>query len=509
MTPNINTSHPPRFHELGWFVFQELSRDLFEVQDGIATCEIYGRGGHAQKGIDLLANCDDGESTEVGQCKAHESFSVTKIIDASDEFFKYWEFWKDKKVRRFILFVGCPLDDPKEQNEIQTQRARFQKVGILYEPWSARTLVTRLRPHRAIAERHIHSDETVNNICGRTFESQPKPPTTLASDLTLALLSSQVEGFAAEFSQVYANKLERIRELSREGKANQAHQEALEMRRDKNWELLQKPLQGRVLRVNASLVLNSTKDLREAKLLREQAAALDPEGDESTLSSLIRYYEEGHEAALAEVSEPRNVNAFNLKIGFLIELSRANEALETIRHPPGGVEPNADTERLHGLLLLLKGDLAGAQEKIDRAFEERPNWQGVRHAYGIINYYSALSAAARPKQLISWPTPVPWPLVKRDNQSQERLRKAEIEFARLAYDVENNEDQRNAFNVWRLACMANDVDRQDEAAELCRIRLASNASDSHTLAWALMRHYDVDLRAMEESLERALGVDTP
>jgi len=130
---------PPRFNELTEYPFQELCMDLFAVQDGIVTCEIYGRRGQAQKGIDILATCDDGESIEVGQCKACEDFSTKKIVEVSDEFFKYWDFWKDRKIRRFILFVACSLDDPKEQDEIQKQRARFQKVNIKYEAWSSRT----------------------------------------------------------------------------------------------------------------------------------------------------------------------------------------------------------------------------------------------------------------------------------------------------------------------------------------------------------------------------------
>lgn len=505
MTPNINPSDPPQFHRLGDYPFQELCHDVFEVQDGIAMCEIYGRRGQAQKGIDLLASCDDGESNEVGQCKAEKSFSVSKIINASDEFFKHWEFWKDWNIRRFILFVGCPLDDPKEQNEIQKQRARFLKLGIKYEAWGARTLATRLGPHRTIAERHIQSREIVDNICGRSFESQSTVPSP-GMDLALSLLGS-LEAFSTEVSQVNAEKLERIRELSREGKANEAYERISEMRIDKTWELLDKPLQSRILRVNASLSLNARKDVAEAKALREQAAALDPKGDESTLRALIRHYEEGNEAALNELSEPCNINAFNLKIGFLIELARPGEALAVIRHPPTNVEPDADTERLHGLLLLLKGDLAGAQDRIDKALELNPTWQGVRHAYAIINYYSALSHAALPKRFISWPTPIPWPLVKRDDQSQERLRTAESHFARLATDAENNDEERTAFQLWRLACLANDIGRQEEAAQMCLLRLADNPLDSHTLAWALSRHYDVDLKTMEESLERALGVD--
>ncbi len=508
MTPNINPSDPPRFYELKEYPFQELCRDLFEVQDGIVTCEIYGRRGQGQKGIDLLATCDDGESNEVGQCKAHEAFSVKKIIDASYEFFKYWAFWKDKKIRRFILFVGCPLDDTDVQNEIQTQRARFQAVNIKYEAWSSRTLVTRLRPERAIAERHVHSQEIVDNICGKAFDSRIKPPHTPGLDLTLSLLSSQVEDFATEFSEVVGEKLERGRELSREGKNDEAYRQISEIRSDKTWNLLENTLRARVLRFNASLVLNAEKNITEAKNLRDQAGALDPTGDDVALRAIIRYFEEGNDAALQELTSPTNINAFNLKIGFLVELGRADDALAVIHQLPPAVEPDADTLRLHGLLLLLKGDQAGAQEKVEKALEQRPDWLGVRHAYGIIHYFSGLSSAALPTRLISWPTPVPWPLVKRDHQSQENLRKAESQFARLAVEAEQNSEQANAFNLWRLACLANDVQRQEEAADCCRMRLAGTPADSHTLAWALTRHYDVDLRAMEESLERALGVES-
>jgi tetratricopeptide (TPR) repeat protein len=506
MTPNINPSDPPQFHRLGEYPFQELCHDIFEVQEGIATCEIYGTRGQAQKGIDLLASCNDGEATEVGQCKAEKSFSVSKIINASDEFFEHWEFWKDWNIRRFILFVGCPLDDPKEQNEVKKQRARFRKVGIKYEAWGARTLVTRLSPHRTIAERHISSREIVDNICGRSLESQSKAPAA-GMDLALSLFGSQIEVFSTQISQVNAEKLERIRELSREGKTDEAYERILEMRTDQSWEMLEKPLRARILRVTASFVLNARKDVAAAKTLKEEAAALDPNGDESTLCALIRYYEAGNEAALDELREPSNINAFNLKIGLLIELARPDEALAEIQRPPANVEPDADTERLRALLLLLKGDLGGAQERVDKALELHPTWQGVRHAYAIINYYSALSRAALPKRFISWPIPIPWPLVKRDDQSQERLRTAESHFARLAADAENNDEQRSAFQLWRLACLANDVGRQEEAAQLCLVHLSDNPVDSHTLAWALSRHYDVDLKTMEEALERALGVE--
>jgi hypothetical protein len=508
MTPNINPSDPPLFHKIGEYIFQELCRDLFEVQDRIATCEIYGTRGHTQRGIDLLANCDDALSTEVGQCKCYENFPPAEIIKASDEFLDHWEFWKTRHVRRFILFVACPLDRPKQQDEIQNQIARFRALGVHYEAWSARTLLTYLRPHRAIVERHIHSEEWVNNICGRPLDTAPLTvPVTRGLQMTLTLVSSQLETLSAELSQVNAEKLERIRELSREGKNTEAYQQIQEMRQGKAWEVLDKTLQARILRVMGTLALNAKRDLTLARELREKAAVLDPSGDESTLCALIRYYGEGHEAALREVSDPLNTNVFNLKIGFLIELNRVDEALVVVQNPPFGITPDADTERLHALTLLLKGDLAGAQKEVQKARASRPNWQSVRATAAMVDYFSALSAAAFPSHISLWPEAIPWPLVKRDNQSQQHLKNAEKEFARLASEVEPDDEQQKLFNVWRLACMANDVERQVEAAEFCREKLLEDPADNRILAWALSRHYDVDIKASEEALEKYLGVD--
>lgn len=52
---SMNPSDPPPFHQLDAMPFQELSRDVLELEPGIATCEIYGVPGQSQRGIDLIA----------------------------------------------------------------------------------------------------------------------------------------------------------------------------------------------------------------------------------------------------------------------------------------------------------------------------------------------------------------------------------------------------------------------------------------------------------------------
>lgn len=54
MPPGIRPGETPHFYKLGEFVFQELCRDLFDVESDISTCEIYGKRGQSQDDIDLL-----------------------------------------------------------------------------------------------------------------------------------------------------------------------------------------------------------------------------------------------------------------------------------------------------------------------------------------------------------------------------------------------------------------------------------------------------------------------
>lgn len=106
LSPRFNPSSPPAFYEMEPLAFQYMCCDLFAAEPGIANCEVYGTPGQLQQGIDLLAYCDDGIHTEVGQCKCYKDFQPREIRAASDEFFKYLDYWLAKKVRKFILFVA-------------------------------------------------------------------------------------------------------------------------------------------------------------------------------------------------------------------------------------------------------------------------------------------------------------------------------------------------------------------------------------------------------------------
>jgi hypothetical protein len=109
--------------------------------------------------------------------------------------------------------------------------------------------------------------------------------------------------------------------------------------------------------------------------------------------------------------------------------------------------------------------------------------------------------------MVPWPEPIDWAFIKRDNQSLERLRKAKAEFEGLALEPDQDDESRQLFEAWCLACLANDPDQQVEAQEFCRSLLGKDPTNSRALAWALARDYEVDLPSIERAMEKFLGVD--
>ena len=85
LPPGISPGEPPPYHRMDAILFQGLCRDLLDKEPGITTCEIYGKSGQAQYGVDLLAHRAINEGVEVGQCKCYKSFPPVEIRKASEE----------------------------------------------------------------------------------------------------------------------------------------------------------------------------------------------------------------------------------------------------------------------------------------------------------------------------------------------------------------------------------------------------------------------------------------
>jgi tetratricopeptide (TPR) repeat protein len=505
MTPNIDPSAPPPFHELDSSTFERLTKDLLAKQEHIAVADLYGVGGQTQYGVDVVARHKDGDGSDVAQCKCYRSIDPGDIRAASDAFLNYLESWENYDVRRFILVVACPLGRTELQDEIQIQTRRFRERGILYEAWDGGTLRLKLAPHADVVQTHIRDKYWVERICGGSRSSTLTQAQSLAPAARRAVgpLGAYFEEITSIVSREVAEKLEEIRELNREGLKAESLSRLDELRRDQIWEYLDVPLQAKILRVAAALTLSKDSAAHgEAARLADEAHDLDPDADETFIRTLICYYERGAEEALELIAEPSDRESFNLKVAVLIQLGKTQEALGLIGSPPEGIDPDAETLRLKALALLAAKDHASARAEIEKALAERPRWQSIRTVAAIVDYYSGISAPAYPRHILLAPEPVEWGLVRRDGESLACFRRAAEYFGALASNADRSGDEGYVFSIWHLASLGNDPDRQEQAVAYCRELLETDPENPYAIAWAVTRNFEVDYARCERALER-------
>jgi hypothetical protein len=508
MPPGISSTEPLQFHLLGEYPFQNLCRDLFDAEPEIAVCEVYGSRGQSQDGIDLIAHRKNDNGTEVGQCKCYNRFSPGQIKTASDEFFKYWNRWSKENVKRFILFVACDLSDRHCQDRILLEKKRFSECGVKYEAWSSSTIKNKLRPYPNIVRSFLpkHSDYWVSEICGiapPTF--QPSFGLSPQATYVITALTAHTERLAGRLSTETENQLEVMREAWREGRRGAAVQWVKNQKSNRPiWESLAPQVRSKILRFESSLVFDVTGDLSQVRLLADEAKVLSPSDDQSRLRALIQLKETGPTDAAKLLEGKDDIDSMNLRAGLALELGHIDESRSILDQAMAVNEPNAETFRLRALSYVLTRDMAQARLEIQKALEIRPQWKSVREAAGMISYLSSLSPAAIPKGIIVWPEPIDWSLVKRDDESLSRLRGASEIFNQLVKEVEDDKE-RKRFESWRLACLANDPDRQENAARYCKEILGRDRTHPCSIIWSIARKFDIKLTSSEKAIVKLIN----
>lgn len=326
---------------------------------------------------------------------------------------------------------------------------------------------------------------------------------------TFEILSSTIGRLSSEVSNVKAQQIKEFQQLYYEGNLARARTCIETLRQDVNWDVFARSLKAQILRSLSGYVLSVEQDVERAKTLAEEARRIDLIGDDLVLQVLIRYYTQGATVALSlmDNSSRSSIDVFNLELGLLLELGRTDEVITKLQNLPPSLEPDAETNRIHALTLLEQGDVTGAQVKIQQAKYAKPTWEKIRASEATINYFSALSSAV-PRQLMNFPLPVEWSFIKRDDESLQRLRSAVKEFELLASQTERGEQQRKNWQIWHLACLANDPERQVEAEKLCSILLSEDLTNPQAIIWRTVRNYDIDLSPSRQALEALMQEGT-
>jgi len=169
------------------------------------------------------------------------------------------------------------------------------------------------------------------------------------------------------------------------------------------------------------------------------------------------------------------------------------------------LRPNAETFRLRALTTLLNKDIDRAGLEIRKALELEPRWEIIRFTAATIDYYSALSRAVLSDHFDSWPLPIDWAFVKRDDESLTPLRDAARVFLELAETPFKEKDEKRVYESWHLACLINDADRQDDAKKYYQKIVAIDPTHFRAIAWAIERNLDVDLGTSERALRKLIA----
>lgn len=511
--PTLRPGESPQLHRMGEYVFQDLCAELLGLEPGIGTSDVYGERGSHQDGIDIRAYLESGDGIDVGQCKCYSNFPPAHIIKASDEFFAHWDSrWKDEplKIRRFILFVACDMHKRDRQDELERQRQRFATYNISYEWWPVPKIRSRLRPHRGMVMTYFKDERWVQEICGPLSPSMPvqtEPVANISSTAgagvaaVLSLLGEVGVALSGDIDQLITD----AQTAWREGNADNARSLLLRYRGNSaRWSLVPPEAKARILRLAASLEADLTGHIEEAHKVADEARALAPTADDTLLRAVLAYKRDGPDAALSLLAEREDTDALTFRCALLLELGRLDECRGILDSTLFHSDVHAETLRLRALVHLTESDVAQARLAIDKALEVEPRWLGNRITDAMVGYYSALSPAALPRHRSPWPEPVDWAFVKRDAESQRSLRHALQVCQECATVLPNGTDEQRIVRTWLLACLANDPDRQDDAAQYCRSILAADPTDVPAVMWAVSRGYSVDLPVSRQALQGRL-----
>lgn len=128
--------------KLKWEDFERLCLRLVRLEANVERCQLYGKPGQKQEGIDLYARQKFAEKYRVYQCKRVQGFGPAKIIDAVSEFLA--GEWTNKS-DTFVLCTTESLRSKERADELENQSTLLKERGITLLPWDNGELSIKLK----------------------------------------------------------------------------------------------------------------------------------------------------------------------------------------------------------------------------------------------------------------------------------------------------------------------------------------------------------------------------
>lgn len=486
--------------ELSWENFECLCVRLVKKDPDAEFAQAYGVKGQNQEGIDLFVRKRSNQRYVVWQCKRYQEFKKTDVAKAVQRFLKAFRTEVAgipiKEADVLVLAVTVDLSDTKITKEIERQNKRLNRwCKISLVTCDIRGLSDKLKPHPDIVADFFHPS-WVEEFCGVPHSSG------FASELENAVVQTTLRVAQEGLSSSGNEQLDRIRDLWGERREDDALAGLKKFKLAPTWPLLSAEVRAKALRIEAGLRLQNG-DAANARKVFDESKKIAPAANARVLEARLIQDGQGVEAALAFLGQPTTDDERVSRWNLLLELGRPKEITDEFAALHRTEIPAGDFSSVLALAQLAQFDVAAADQTIKAALQKKPRHVSSRYVSAVVDYFCGISTSFHAWRHLIWPVPPPWNLVKRDDASRERRRRAAQIFEELATTVlKANAD---VMRVWQLACVALNSNDASKPGELARQSLQENPANLPMLVWASVFNLEYERAKSMAVLEQRLN----
>lgn len=302
----------------------------------------------------------------------------------------------------------------------------------------------------------------------------------------------------AEWQADRSRELDDIREDFRRGVVNQAYTKLRHFYESPGWERLSPKVRSLALRLAASMELDRAGDVEAARKWLRDARTADPRGNFQVIEALIANWEHGPAAALDALGRPETVDAWNISLILRLAQGDAEAVLAELNAKT--FEVNAESSRIRALALLAQKKIEEAESCARESESHHPEWAAMRNTLAIVQYANTISPEFHAWGHLTWPVPSPWSFVRTDDEAVRKLRAAATAFERLLAETPIGARDKADLETWKLATLANDPDRQDDAKQFVAALLAADSSHYRAAIWAMERGFPFNRTRVKTAL---------
>lgn len=161
--PIISNDITLPLEQMSWEDFEKLCLRMVEFVERFdrSDCEIYGRKGQKQDGVDIYALKENGKY-HLFQCKRYKSISTTDLNNIFSEF-QNGEWYS--KSEKFFICTSANFDDIHLQKRFEQLKKEYKKKEIRVEKWDFTAINRILKSHPQIVYDFFGS-EWCKRFCG-------------------------------------------------------------------------------------------------------------------------------------------------------------------------------------------------------------------------------------------------------------------------------------------------------------------------------------------------------